>query len=161
MMLADLIVAITTGIVTFTSQQRSLHEQVVSRARDGAQILGVAAAAILVAPDTTEKTATDLLQNLVVDGAETPGITYAAVFNLGNCAVASTVPQQVPPPHYCVQQSDLIGTHVKSNGDVQSFYQIVHGNVPLGYAVVIASNASAASDLRKDTLASIAIRAVG
>src|SRR5438270_190441 len=78
MVLADLAVAVSTGFVTYRTQQGSLQDQLVTQARAGATILAAGAIPIL----TTSRGPGErgLLSSLVTDVVSNKDITYAAVF---------------------------------------------------------------------------------
>lgn len=157
MVLADLIVAITTGIVTYTSQNGSLKNQVVTRARGGALILAAGAAPIFSFPNTPAERKS-LLNKLVSTLPHNVGIGGAAVYNASGCIKVLAPPGPLPR---CAPTGRLQGTRELSNGDMQAFATIEGVTGPVGYASVTASSKSADSDLRKSTIASAAVRALG
>jgi signal transduction histidine kinase len=157
MVLADMIVAITTGIVTYTSQRGGLHDQLVTRAKDGASILAAGAAPTLLASASNR---TQLLQNLVSDLPGTGGISYAAVFGPTGCVIASTDGTQVRR-HFCMPLKDLNGQHDLKNGNIEAVAAVVPGDQPIGFATVTASSSSADSDLAQSTIESAGVHAIG
>lgn len=157
MVLADLIVAVTTGIVTYTTQQGSLHDQLVTRARDGASILAAGAAPSLLNRNSSAQL---LLTNLVSDLPGTEGIGYAAVFGANGCVLASTNPRDLRP-RLCLPLPRLSGAHTLRNGDVQAIAPVVPGAQPIGFAAVTASSKTANRDLAASTVTNVAVRAIG
>src|SRR4051812_34595085 len=87
MVVADLIVAVATGIVNYSSQRENLQAQLVARAKSNAAILAAGAIPSLRAH---RRGALDTLQNFVFSLKAAEGISSAAVYDSEGCLAAST-----------------------------------------------------------------------
>jgi signal transduction histidine kinase len=156
MMLADLIVAITTGVVTYTTQRGTLHDQLVTRAVDGAAILGAGAAPGVLSQGSNART---LLQNLVSDvGVE--DISAASVLGTHGCVIASTVTSELQGRH-CFSISHIRGYRDLPNGDVRAGAPIFVNEQDFGFAMVTVSSSSANTELMQSTIENSGVRAIG
>jgi signal transduction histidine kinase len=158
MVLADLAVAVSTGFVTYRSQQGSLQDQLVTQARAGATILAAGAIPILSTSRGPGEHA--LLTSLVTDVVSNKDITYAAVFDPHGKALASTRQADISKG-FSLPLGRLNGHQILGNGDVQAETPAVSNVGPIGFAVVTASSRTAREDLLRSTLASVAVRGLG
>jgi len=158
MVLADLVVAATTGFVTYTTQQGSLQDQLVTQARAGATILAAGAIPILSSSRGPEERG--LLSSLVADVVSNKDITYAAVFDPHGKALASTRPSDLTRS-LRLPLGRLNGHQILGNGDVPAVTPAGSNVGPIGFAVVTASSRTARQDLVRSTLASVAVRGLG
>jgi signal transduction histidine kinase len=155
MVLADLIVAVATGIVTYTTQRGSLHDQLVTRAKDGAAILGAGAAPSLLSNTRNGPT---VLRNLVSDLRGSEDISVAAVLDSSGCVIAST---GTTTGRQCLQVQLIPGHRDLPNGDVEDGVPILVNEQPFGFAMVTVSSGTANADLARSTLVNSGVRAIG
>ncbi|HEX6506474.1 MAG TPA: HAMP domain-containing protein, partial [Chloroflexota bacterium] len=158
MCLAYLIVAVTTGIVEYQTQQENLHGQLRTRARSDAAILAAGAATALNV-STKRTAAQQALQNLVDSMSRTEGVKYASIITDGRI-VASTLPSELNRPVRVsiFQQSKA---QFLSNGNVLGSAPVAAFGTDLALAKVIITGSSIPTDLNRSLVSSLLLRFVG
>jgi signal transduction histidine kinase len=156
MCLAYTVVAVSSGLVEYLSQQENLNAQLRTRARSDAAILAAGA----VAPLTTyTKTNLTVLRNFVFSLTQADGLNYAAIIANGHI-VASTIPSEqnrtVP-----TSLSLVVKTRDLANGDVQGIAPVAAADTDLGIAEVTISGSSVPRDLARSLVGILLIRLAG
>jgi signal transduction histidine kinase len=154
MCLAYVIVAVATEVVAYSTQQRNLHSQLLTRAENEAAILATGSF-----PYISGKTL-PLLQTFVETIHKSAGVQYAAVIAGNGCVAASSIPSEVRHcssiPGNLANQAFSVG-----NGDVEGRYQIVRPDNPFGFAKVILSGNSIDTALNQTLLTDLLLRGIG
>jgi len=156
MCVADIIVALVTGLAEYKNQQDNLQSQLHSRARTDAMILAQGAVTALYQGIPSDLVA---LKRFVASLTHAEGVTYAAVIGNGKI-VASTRPAET---NRRVAVAIVSGTRVYdlSDGDTAGVALISDQNTSLGLAKVILSGGSVRDALRQSLISSAIVRAIG
>lgn len=156
MCLAYTVVAVSSGIVEYYTQQENLHGQLSARARSDAAILAAGAAEPL---SMTASSGLAPLQNFVYSLTHAEGVTYAAIIADGQI-VASTIPSErnrlVSVPSEQAPTAEFL-----PNENVRGVAPIVGGLTDLGVAEVTISGSSVPRDLARSLVGILLIRAAG
>ena len=156
MCLAYAVVAVSSGIVEYYTQQENLHGQLRSRARSDAAILAAGAAEPL---GTSATTGLSALQNFVFSLTRADGVTYAAIIANGHI-VASTIPSE---RNRAVNISEIQGVTARflANGNVQGLSPVAGPVTDLGVAEVTISGSSVPRALARSLVGILLIRLAG
>jgi len=156
MCMADIIVALVTGLAEYKNQQDNLQSQLHSRARTDAMILAQGAVTALYQGIPSDLAA---LKSFVASLNRAEGVTYAAVIGNGKI-VASTRPGET---NRRVAVAIVPGTRVYdlSGGDTAGVALISDQNTSLGLAKVILSGGSVRDALRQSVISGTVVRAIG
>lgn len=156
MCLAYIVVAVSSGLVEYFTQQENLHGQLQTRARSDAAILAAGAFEPLNSTGNTGQTA---LQNFVFSIKRAEGVRYAAVL-AGGRIMASTVPQERNRPVRISLQQAATARDLP-NGDVQGVAPVAGIVTALGVAEVTVSGSSVPAALARSLVGILAIRLAG
>ena len=156
MCVADIIVALVTGLAEYKNQQDNLRSQLHSRARTDAMILAQGAVTPLYQGTPGDLSA---LKSFVASLTHAEGVAYAAVISNGRI-VASTRPTET---NKSVAVAIVSETRVYdlSGGDTAGVALIGDQNTPLGLAKVILSGGSVQYALRQSVISGTIVRGIG
>jgi signal transduction histidine kinase len=158
MCVAYTLVAVSSGIVEYYSQQDNLNSQLQTRARSDAAILAAGAESPL---NGSGSKAVSALQNFVFSLRRADGVIYAEVIANGRI-VASTIPSQL---NRVDRVPLLLGAAATArslpNGDVQGQAPVAGSNTDVGIARVTVSGSSVPRALARSLASTFFIRLAG
>jgi signal transduction histidine kinase len=162
MCLAYIIVAGTTLVVAYNSQENNLQFQLQTRAKTDASILAAGAVSPLETNPNgvNRKAVRQILSNFIAAIRNAESVSYAVVYGADGTVVAHT---RSSPPE-AVQSLNSVPLRLNatflSNGDVKGVAPIL-GVSDLGAAEVVLSGKSVQEDLRNNLLLELLVRVLG